>query len=41
MRISILAPGDIEYHFQELLKIPKEKFENEINNIAKTLADWS
>ena len=39
MRLSLIAPGDIEFHFQELLKIKKEKFENEINNIAKALAD--
>ncbi len=39
MRLSIIGPGDTQFHFQELLKIPKDKFENEIKNIAKALAE--
>ncbi len=39
MRLSIIGPGDIQFHFQELLKISKEKFQEEIKEIAKALAD--
>ncbi len=39
MRLSLIGPGDIEFHFQQLLKIPKEKLEKEFNGIAKALAE--
>ncbi len=39
MRLSLIGPGDTEYHFQELLKIPKAKFQSELEKIAQALAD--
>jgi hypothetical protein len=38
MRISIIGPGDIDYHFRELIKIPKDNFEKEISEIAKAIS---
>ncbi len=39
MRLSLIGPGDIEYHYQKLLKISKKKFESELKKIAQALAD--
>lgn len=39
MRLSLIGPGDIEYHFQKLLKIPKQKFQSELEKIAQALVD--
>jgi len=39
MRLSLIGPGDIEYHFQELLKIPKAKFQSKLEQIAQALVD--
>lgn len=39
MRLSLIGPGDIEFHFQNLLKMKKDKFENEIKAIAKAIAE--
>ena len=39
MRLSLIGPGDIKYHFQELLKIPKKKFKSELEKIAQALVD--
>jgi hypothetical protein len=39
MRLSLIGPGDIEFHFQELLKIKKDKFENEIREISRAIAE--
>ncbi|MFA5855752.1 MAG: hypothetical protein WC867_00190 [Candidatus Pacearchaeota archaeon] len=39
MRITLLGPGEVEYHFQELLKIPKSKFISELESISQTLVD--
>jgi hypothetical protein len=37
MRISLIGPGEIEFHFQELLKISKDKFEIELEKIAEAI----
>jgi hypothetical protein len=39
MRISLIGPGDIEFHYQNLLKLDKLKFEFELEGIAKALAE--
>ncbi len=39
MRISLIGPGDIEFHYQELLKISKSKLDSELEKIAKALVD--
>lgn len=39
LRISLLGPGDIEAHFYELMGFSKNRFESEIESIAKTLAN--
>lgn len=39
MRISLIGPGDIEFHYQKLLKIPRKQFESELEKIAQALAD--
>lgn len=39
MRLSLIGPGDIEFHFQNILKIKKDKFEDEIKAIAKAIAE--
>jgi len=38
MRIALIGPGDVKFHYQELLKIPKAEFQAEIEKIAKALA---
>ena len=39
MRISLIGPGDVEFHYQNLLKIDKLRFEFELEGIAKVLAE--
>lgn len=39
MRISLIGPGDIEFHYHKLLSISKTKFESELEKIAQALAD--
>ena len=39
MRICLIGPGDIEFHYQKLLKIPKQKFDFELEKIAQSLID--
>lgn len=39
MRLSLIGPGDIEFHYQKLLKFSKEKFESELEKIAGAIAD--
>ena len=39
MRIVLIGPGDIEYHYQKLLGISKKKLEVELDDIAKSLVD--
>ena len=39
MRISLIGPGDIEFHYQELLGISKEKLQSELEKIADTLVN--
>lgn len=38
-RIVLIGPGNIEFHYHELLGLKKDKFESEIEKIAKTLSD--
>lgn len=38
MRIALIGPGDIKFHYQELLGIPEPEFRKEIEKIAKALA---
>jgi len=38
VRICLIGPGDIDYHYFDLLKMPKEKFDKHFNSISKTLA---
>ena len=39
MILSLIGPGDIEFHYYELLGIPKEKFNSELEHIAQSLVD--
>lgn len=39
MRISLIGPGDIEFHYQNLLRIDRTIFEFELEGIAKALAE--
>lgn len=38
MRISLIGPGDVEYHFQQLLGMSKEEFERHVDEIGAVLA---
>lgn len=38
MRISLIGPGDIKFHYQELLGISEREFNSEIEKIADSLA---
>lgn len=40
MRIVLSGPGDIDYHFGELLKMPQDKLEVHIVNITRSLLDY-
>jgi len=39
MKLSLIGAGDIEYHYFDLLKLDRNKFEKEIRDIAKILTD--
>lgn len=39
MKIVLIGPGDIDYHFTELLEIPKDKLTKQVLNITKVLVD--
>ncbi|RLG17373.1 hypothetical protein DRN63_03000 [Nanoarchaeota archaeon] len=40
LRVCLVGPGDtLEYHYFELLGLSKDKFEKEIDNIARILAE--
>jgi len=39
MILSLIGPGDVEYHYQKLLGISKEKFEKELEEISKIIAN--
>ncbi|MFH1711491.1 MAG: hypothetical protein ABH840_04225 [Nanoarchaeota archaeon] len=39
MRISLIGPGDIEFHYTQLLGLSKKELEKEIQGIARALAD--
>jgi len=40
MRISLIGPGDIDYHFNELLKMPQNKLASHTLNITKALLPY-
>ena len=39
LRVNLIGPGDINYHFFKLLKIPKNQLYKQIENIAKSLVE--
>jgi len=39
MKLSLIGPGDIEFHYHEILKIPKQEFSKELEKIAKAIVD--
>lgn len=39
MRLSLIGPGDIEFHYQTLLGINKKKLQAEIDSLAKVLVE--
>jgi hypothetical protein len=39
LRAALIGAGNIEYHYQELLHISKEEFNEQIKQIAKVLAE--
>jgi hypothetical protein len=39
MILALIGPGDIELHYQQFLKIPKEKFNSELKKIAQSLVN--
>lgn len=39
MRISLIGPGDIDFHYQNLLKLDKTRFDFELEGIGKVLAE--
>lgn len=38
LRISLIGPGDINFHFYKLLKLSKKRLQSELKEIAKVLA---
>ena len=38
LRISLIGPGDIDFHYYELLRLNQKKFQLELEKIAKTLS---
>ncbi len=39
LRLSLVGPGNVDFHFYELLGMPWQKYEKHITEIAKVLAD--
>jgi len=39
MRVSLIGPGDIEFHYQEILSISKDDFDSQLGQIAQALVD--
>ncbi|RLE47831.1 hypothetical protein DRJ25_01445 [Candidatus Woesearchaeota archaeon] len=39
LRISLIGPGDVEFHFFKLLKLKKDEFNQQIKDLARTLID--
>lgn len=39
MILTLIGPGDLEFHYNKLLNIQKENFQKQIENIAKILAE--
>ncbi len=39
LRLSLIGGGDLKYHYSDLLKIPEQKLNKEIESISKILAD--
>lgn len=38
LRVCLIGAGDVQYHYQDLLKIPEPKFNKHLTKIAKVLA---
>lgn len=38
-KLSLIGPGDIDFHYYQLLKIKSEKFQSELEKIAKALSE--
>ncbi|MCK5624449.1 hypothetical protein KAI04_01250 [Candidatus Pacearchaeota archaeon] len=39
LRISIIGPGNIKYHYQDLLRIKEKTLKKHINNLGKVIAE--
>ncbi len=39
IRASLIGPGDIDFHYSKILKIPLNKLKNEVKEISKVLAE--
>ena len=39
LRVSLIGPGDIDFHYQNILKISKEKFQLDLEKIAEVLSE--
>ncbi len=40
MRVALIGPGDIKFHYSNLLGLKREDFEKEIRDIAQSLVNW-
>ncbi|OGJ12827.1 hypothetical protein A3K82_00735 [Candidatus Pacearchaeota archaeon RBG_19FT_COMBO_34_9] len=38
-KLSLIGPGDIDFHYYQLLKLKPKKFQSELENIAKALSE--
>lgn len=38
-KLSLIGPGDIDFHYYQLLKLSKKRFESELEKIAKVLSE--
>lgn len=38
-KLSLIGPGDVEFHYYKLLKLKPEKFQSELEKIAKALSE--
>ena len=39
LRISLIGPGDIDFHYYQILKINPKRFQSELKKISKVLAE--
>jgi hypothetical protein len=38
-KLSLIGPGDIDFHYHQLLKLSKKRFESELEKIARILSE--